>query len=135
MCAAVVLQAQLFASDQAGKAARTVLVSTSNAGARVSATATTTAHYLAPGREASAQLCPGTGVVLVARSTSSAGRATVSATSCHMGFGAVSGVCCCCPCAGSGLLERVSAVLGSKVAAVLVPLEVKLQEEGVIITG
>jgi hypothetical protein len=37
--------------------------------------------------------------------------------------------------AGSGLCERVSAVLGSKVAAVLVPIEVKLQEEGVTITG
>jgi hypothetical protein len=32
MGAAVLLQAQLFASDQAGKAARTVLVSTLNAG-------------------------------------------------------------------------------------------------------
>lgn len=30
----LLLQAQLFASDQAGKAARTVLVSTSNAGGR-----------------------------------------------------------------------------------------------------
>jgi hypothetical protein len=47
--------------------------------------------------------------------------------------------CVCCVvlllCAGSGLLQRVSAVLGSKVAAVLVPMELKLQEEGVTITG
>lgn len=61
------MQAQLFASDQSGKSARSVLVSTGNAGAT--------------------------------------------------------------------LLERVSAVLGSKASSVLVPLEVKLQEEGVTITG
>lgn len=33
------------------------------------------------------------------------------------------------------MLDRVSAVLGSKVAALLVPVEVKMQQEGVTITG
>lgn len=37
--------------------------------------------------------------------------------------------------AGSSLQDRVAAVLGSKLAALLVPLEVTLQAEGVTIMG
>lgn len=40
-----------------------------------------------------------------------------------------------CPLLGSSMLDRVSAVLGSKVAALLVPVEVKLEQEGVKISG
>lgn len=37
--------------------------------------------------------------------------------------------------AGSGLRDRVSAVLGAKVAALLQPLEFELPDDGVKVTG
>jgi hypothetical protein len=110
-CRRLMVQAQLFASDQAGKSARTVLVSTSNAGGCPAGRQLLQQWFMPPSL---LPACCNTGVLHPCDTR----RAIPSL----------------CP-SGAGLAERVSAVLGSKVAALLVPLEVSMPDEGISITG
>lgn len=116
-------QAQLFCSDQAGRAGRVVLLSTSNAGA---------SRYWR-GAGACCSVCAGMQLCQPWQQQQQPWEPPAMTMS-------AAGHCCwccllCCLLAGPGLLERVSAVLGSKTSALLTPLELELPGDGVKVMG